>query len=189
MYSEAIQPKLRGYCELGDCFIFWSTATCWTETDPKRLCRKCHSLVATKWKLERLLMKLQKPDSEVDRSFSRSFIKRDRWRVSPFVLGFLGLRPPLFHPITETTCRAVSHRSSFHPPSFSCSCSIASGCCNNHSAANLRFETKLFKRQKGEQTVSNILLRGKVEVVIQQINLVQAQDLIKCGGTIQSHQH
>lgn len=134
-------------------------------------------------------MRLKKRNGKVDRSFSRSFIKRDRWRASPFVLGFLGLRPPLFPPVTETTRRAVSHRSSFHLPSFSCSCSVASGCCNNCSAANHRFKTKPFKKQKGKQTVNNILLRGKVEVVIQQINLVQALDLIKCGGIIQSHQH
>lgn len=134
-------------------------------------------------------MKLKTPDGQFDRRLSWSFIKKDQWRVSPFVLGFQDLRPPLFHPVTETTRRAISHRLLFHPPPFSCSCSGACGCCNNHPGANLRFETKLFKRQKGEKSVNNTFLRGKVEVVIQQINLVQAQELIKCGGIIQSHQH
>lgn len=130
----------------------------------------------------------KKKTRQVDCSFSRSFIKRDRWRVSPFALSFLGLRPPLFRPARETTRRAVSRRWSFHTPSFVCSCSVASGCCNNPSAGHLRFETKLFKREEEEQTVNHRLLR-RVEVVIQQINLELAQDLIKCSGIIESHQH
>lgn len=77
-------------------------------------------------------MKLEKHKSEDNCSFSRSFIEKYWWRVSPFVLGYLGLRPPLFHPVTKTTRRAVSHRLSLHPPPFSYSCSVASGCCSNH---------------------------------------------------------
>lgn len=83
MYSDAIEPNspsglLQGYCELGYCFIFCSTATCWTVSDRDLLCRKCHSLVATKWKLEKTICE----------------IKNTRWSIwSPLELELYKERP------------------------------------------------------------------------------------------------